>query len=200
MKRILFIAAIFAFTQFATAQKKNSTKPTVSSSSSSSSSSKSFGEGFGQGDWFVSGQFGYGSKDNGAGGSTSTLAILPSIGYFLKENLALVGTLGIENESTAGVSNVFVVGAAVRYYMTPASKFSLFGQGGLVFRSFDGGTRINLGVQPGLNYFVAKNFSLEATFGNVGIVNNSPKGGSGSTDFEFGIDMTDIGLGLNYRF
>ncbi len=208
MKKILFIISIFAFTQFSTAQKKGSTKTTAttsSNSSSSNSSSRSGGEGFDQGDWVISGQFGYGSKKNLAGGSDSTLAILPSVGYFLKENLALVGTLGIKNTSTAGVSGTtLVVGAAVRYYMTPASKFSLFGQGGIGFESSDGLTVIELGVRPGLNYFVAKNFSLEATFGNIGIVNTSPKGGNGSTDFNFGINMSnitsDFGLGLNYRF
>lgn len=202
MKRILFIAAIFAFTQFATAQKKNSTKPTVSSSSSSSSSSKSFGEGFGQGDWIISGEFGYVSKKNELGASTSGFKVLPSVGYFLSDDLALVGTIGIRNESVGGgtSTNTFVVGAAARLYLTPASKFSLFGQGGIGFETNDGGTAITLGVKPGLNYFVAKNFSLEATFGDVGIVNTSPKGGDGSTDFQFGIDMTNIGLGLNYRF
>ena len=213
MKKFLFIVLVFAFTQLSVAQKKITTETvtpatntTSKTSSSTSKPSQSDGEGFNQGDWFVSGKFGYVSKKNNSNVSTSTLAILPSLGYFLKENLALVGTIGIENSSSGGgtSSNTFVIGAAARYYMTPASKFSLFGQGGIEFQSNDGGTVIELGVKPGLNYFIAKNFSLEATFGNVGIVNTSPKVGDGSTDFQFGIDLSNItstfGLALNYRF
>lgn len=212
MKKILFIISIFAVTQFSLAQKKTTKQiptpaptpvtSTIKSTTSKTTSSKSDGEGFNQGDWFISGQFGYTSKKNAAGGSNSELAIAPSIGYFMKENLALRGTLGIINSSSGGAtsSNTFVIGAAVRYYMTPTSKFSLFGQGGIEFKTNDEGTALVLGVKPGLNYFVAKNFSLEATFGNFGIANTSPKVGDGSTDFEFGIDMSSIGLGLNYRF
>ena len=163
------------------------------------SSTLNYGEGFNNGDWVISGKLGYANKSV-AGVSGSELAVLPSVGYFLKDNLALVGTLGIENTSGGGTSsNTLVVGAAVRLYMTPGSKFSLFGQGGILFKKPENTSEFEISVKPGFNYFVAKNFSIESTFGSIGIVNTSA-GGTSNTDFNFGINMSEIGLGLNYRF
>ncbi len=218
MKKIILVLALLGICQVTVAQKKKKAvaKTTVttvsepekrSSSSSSSSSSRSSSgssgqEGFRQGDIFVSGSFGYVSEKNDAGASTSKTSILPSLGYFLKDNIALVGTIGFEsNDSGAGSSqNVFVLGAAARYYTTPAAKFSLFGQAGIGFASGDDVTRFSIGVKPGLSYFLNNHFSVEATVGEFGIVNTSVDGGGSNTDFNFGADLTKLGIGLNYKF
>jgi hypothetical protein len=219
MKKIILALALLGMLQTTVAQKKKksssktttitASEPVVRSSSSSSSSSTSSSrssnssssaqEGFRQKDIFVSGSFGYtSSKDEGV--SKSETSILPSLGYFLKDNIALLGTIGFKSRDNGGGSaNTFVIGAAARYYITPAAKFSLFGQAGIGFESGDKTTVLTLGVSPGLNYFLNNHFSVEATVGEFGIVNTSG-GGASNTDFNFGADLTKLGLGLNYKF
>ena len=187
MKKFLLVFTFFAISQLSVSQKKTPNK--VVSSNTLPTSTKSGGEGFENGDWFISGKLGYTSEEKG-GINTSTLGILPSVGYFIGDKLALLGSLGFENKISGSVSNdSFVAGAALRYYTTPSSKFSLFGQGGVTFKSVGSSVTIfEIGLKPGLNYFISNNFSLESTFGNVGIVSND-----GNTDFNFGINMSEIG-------
>ncbi len=212
MKKIILALAILGMFQTSVAQKKKNssakttttsqpeTRSSISSSSSSSRSSSSGQEGFRKDDLFISGAFGYVSKKDGAL-STSSTSLRPSLGYFIKDNIALVGTIGFESKDTGvgSAANVFVLGAAARYYMTPASKFSLFGQGGIEFQSGKAVTIFSLGVKPGLSYFLNNHFAVEATVGEFGIVNTSVSGTS-NTDFNFGADLSNLGLGLIYKF
>lgn len=178
---------------------ESTSKAKTTSSKSSTSSGSSGQEGFRSGDIFISGSFGYVSKKEGDV-STSKTSILPSLGYFLKDNIALVGTIGFENTDAGGTStSAFVIGAAARYYVTPAAKFSLFGQAGIGFKSAKDLTVLTIGVKPGLNYFLNDHFSVEATVGEIGIINTSV-GSNSNTDFNFGADLSQIGLGLNYKF
>jgi hypothetical protein len=217
MKKIILALALLGMLQTTVAQKKKkstskattttttATKPETKSPSSSSSgtsssssssnrsstaSSGSTQEGFRQGDIFVSGSFGYNS-------ASENTTILPRLGYFLKENIALVGTIGLVDDDNG---ERFVIGAAARYYTTPAAKFSLFGQAGIGFESGDEVTILSIGIQPGLSYFLNNHFSVEATVGEFGIVNTSIDGGGSDTDFNFGANLSQIGLGLNYKF
>jgi hypothetical protein len=222
MKKIILALALLGMLQTTVAQKKKkvvkkettitASEPVVRTSSSSSSSSSSSitsssrgsssgQEGFRAGDIFISGSFGYVSKKNDAGSTTSETSILPSLGYFLKYNIALLGTIGFKNTDNGGSSaNTFVIGAAARYYTTPAAKFSLFGQAGIGFESAKNSTAFTIGVKPGLSYFLNNHFSVEATVGEFGIVNTSVDGGGSNTDFNFGADLTQLGIGLNYKF
>ena len=82
-KIILTVAAVFALT-FANAQDKKE---------------KSTGEGFSNGDLYLTGTAGFSSsktgdaKDNG-------FTLSPGLGYFLSENLALEGALMINSSTT----------------------------------------------------------------------------------------------------
>jgi hypothetical protein len=210
MKKGLFILALI-FTINATYSQK--IKKSSSSSSSSDGGSRSSSYGFKEGDFVVTGAFGVTSSSAG-GTSNTSFKILPSLGYFISDKIAIGGTLGYEKNGgglaggvVTGGTNNFIVGAFGRYFITPKSQFSLFGQGLLKFISSspEGGsgsnTTFGLGFSPGLNYFVSSRFSLEATFGEVGFESQSASGGGGSnTGIKFGLDMTDINLGLTYKF
>ncbi len=165
--------------------------------------------GFSKGDFIITGAFGV--KSTSVGGTSSTsFKILPSLGYFVSEKIAIGGTLGYQQNGAGNgnaATNDFIVGLFGRYYMKPKSQFTFFGQGLLSFVSSSpqggGGssTTFGLGFSPGLNYFVSNRFSLEATFGEIGFKSTSSSGGGGSnTGFNFGFDLTDIGFGLNYKF
>jgi hypothetical protein len=204
-KNIFFLFLFISITNVTFSQKVKNV-PKVTSVSSSYSS-----YGFSKGDFVVTGAFGV--KSSSVGGTSSTsFKILPSLGYFVSDKIAIGGTLGyVQNGSGSGIVNTatndFIVGLFGRYYMKPKSQFTFFGQGLLSFVSSSpqtgngSSTTFGLGFSPGLNYFVSNRFSLEATFGEIGFKSTSVSGGgSSNTGFNFGFDLTDIGFGLNYKF
>jgi hypothetical protein len=198
-KIILTVAAVFAF-GFANAQDK-----------------KESSEGFSKGDVFVTGAFSLGStNDKNAEVKTSSFEIAPQLGYFVSENIAIGLKVGYSSDKTkssvATTSDIsgIEVGAFGRYYFTPASKFSLFGQLGFDYGSLTNNltnpkaklntTDINLGL--GLNYFVSSNFSIEAgvaalSFGNA---KSDVSGDKGESAFSFGGDWRAVSFGVNYKF
>jgi opacity protein-like surface antigen len=196
-KVILTVAAIFAF-GFANAQETTD-------------------GGFANGDVFISGAVGFGSSSTGDV-KTNAFEIAPSVGFFVSPNIALGGRLGYLSETDdSGVletkQNTFSIGVFGRYYMTPAAKFSLFGELAVDYATskFDDGVpgtddqKANgFGVQvaPGVSYFLAKNFAIEASWGVLGYSSVKPDvDGAESTDsFQIGLDLRDINLGLVYKF
>ncbi|MCY1479711.1 Autotransporter beta-domain protein [compost metagenome] len=198
-KIILTVAAVFAF-GFANAQEETT-------------------EGFKKGDVFISGAVGFGSTKTGDF-KTSDFIIAPSAGYFVTENIAIGVALGYESSKIEfggddAKNNTFSVGAFGRYYFTPASKFSFFGQLGVNYNSYDNefdleaeelgefkGDGFGVALAPGVNYFITKNLSLEATFGILGFETTKPDadGAEKTNSFDFGLDTRDIRLGLVYKF
>ena len=203
-KIILTVAAVFALT-FANAQDKK----------------ESTGEGFSNGDLYLTGTAGFSSEKAGntkADGFTLT----PGVGYFIADNLAIEGQLSIMGskgpEDYFGDGNIyevkrsgFGVAAGVRYYFTPASKFSLSIGGNLSYDSvkeeltgFPGDVTkkiIGVNIPLGLNYFVSNDFALTSTWGGFGYSSND-NGGNGAdktTGFNLGLDLSSISFGLLYK-
>ena len=169
--------------------------------------------GFAKGDVFVSGAFSIGSEKTGDDKS-SGFEIEPKVGYFVTENIAIGGKLGFASykaEDTFGDTDdlsALTVGAFGRYYMTPASQFSLFGQLGFDYSSIDDKladvqeNEIGLNLGLGLSYFVSNNWSIEATWAGLGYTSND-NGGNGAektNSFGLGADLRAISFGVNYKF
>ncbi len=194
-KIILTVAAVFAF-GFANAQEEAK------------------GEGFSKGDVFISGSVGFSSNDNKATGvKTDMFNVTPRAAYFVTENIAVGLSLGFAQTKEADdKATEFKVGAFGRYYFTPASKFSVFGQLGFDYFNNKVETSTPLGsveaksngfdvaVAPGVSYFVSKNFALEATFGRLGYRTSKPDGGEATNNFGLNVDLSNINLGLVYKF
>ncbi|WP_308131627.1 outer membrane beta-barrel protein [uncultured Flavobacterium sp.] len=198
-KIVLTVAAVFAF-GFANAQEETS-------------------EGFKKGDAFISGAVSFGSTKTGDF-KTSDFEIAPSAGYFVTDNIALGLAFGYGSSKVdVGVADAknstLSVGAFGRYYFTPASKFSIFGQLGVNYMNYDfefnpetitpaesKGNGFGVAVAPGVSYFLAKNFAIEATFGILSYetLNPDEDGVDSTNGFNFGLDMRDIRLGLVYKF
>ena len=198
MKKLLFAAvAVFAFS-FANAQEESTDG------------------GFSQGDVFVSGSVGFGSEKTGDAKS-SDFTFSPAVGYFVTENIA-VGvrldlTSGKEEFGGGAEDKTSSFGADVfgRYYFTPASKFSLFGElavgigstkeepaTGGEFKSKTFG--VNAGV--GVNYFLSDNWAIEAGWAGLGY-NSDDNGGDGAdktNSFGLNVDLSSINFGLVYKF
>ena len=93
-KIILTVAAVFALT-FANAQDK-----------------KEGSEGFAKGDLFLTGAFNYSSTKAGDV-KTDGLTLAPGIGYFLTDNVALVGALEIGSSKDASEVKTSTLGLHV---------------------------------------------------------------------------------------
>ncbi|WP_336070945.1 MULTISPECIES: outer membrane beta-barrel protein [unclassified Mesoflavibacter] len=168
--------------------------------------------GFAKGDLFISGSVTFSNESTGDV-KDNAFEVAPKVGYFLSENIALGAKVGyttskIDNGTADANNNAFAVGVFGRYYFTPASKFSLFGELAADYMSYDNeyptvvegdGFGANLGA--GLNYFVSSNFSIEAGVGVLGFNSTKADGADDATNtFSVGGDWTNVTFGVNYKF
>ncbi len=122
--------------------------------------------------------------------------------------------------------NAFVVAPFLRKYWTLSDKLYIFGQlqvplefgqekldfnnegdGGdpilsAAFTQKNNYTNIGVNIKPGLDYFITKNWSIEATIGEFGY--NTYKrdidGARRADDYKFGISLTSVTFGVKYVF
>ena len=169
--------------------------------------------GFSKGSMFVSGAFSIESSKTGEA-KTSGFEIEPKFGYFVTENIAIGGKLGYASSKAeaAGVdtedNTALTIGAFGRYYFTPASQFSLFGQAGLDYSSVENklvdakGNQIGINVGLGLSYFVSNDWAIEATWAGLGYTTNDNGGDGADKTNTFGLDadLRAISFGVVYKF
>lgn len=171
------------------------------------------GFGFAKGDLFFSGSIGYNSTKTGDV-KTSEMTFAPIVGYFITENIAIGGQLSfgrgtsedeLDNESK---TTTFGINAIGRYYLTPANRFSVYGQANIGFSSQkmdpDGGEDIkssgwNIGVGPGFSYFLSDRIAMEAGIGLLGYSSQKPDEGDNTNTFEFGLDMANVNFGIIWK-
>src|SRR5690606_11676355 len=161
-KIILSVAAVFAF-GFANAQDTEGTGT----------------KGFANGDVFITGAVGIGTTSFDED-KESSFEIAPSVGLFVTDNIAIGVRLGYTSEKAEVASvetqdfTTLSIGAFGRYYATPSSDFSFFGELGFNYNSMEDNlsdgkaTGFELGLALGVSYFIADNFALEAAFGIIG--------------------------------
>jgi outer membrane protein len=165
--------------------------------------------GYSKGDAFISGAFNVGSqKDEGT--KTNQFTIEPKVGYFVTENIAIGAKLGFgsSKEELDVKKNNFTVGAFGRYYFTPASQFSVYGQAGLDFTNSKikpgdyKENQIGANVGLGLSYFLSNHFAIEATWLGLGysVNNNGGHGAEKANNFNFGTDLNAVNFGVVYKF
>ena len=174
---------------------------------------ESTGKGFSKGDIFISGSFGINSEKEGDNKSTG-FEIAPKVGFFVTENIAIGGKLGFSSDKAENAiadtqdEARLTVGAFGRYYFTPSSDFSLFGELGVDYSSVDNKltdvkeNEIGANLGLGLSYFVSSNFAIEATWAGLGYTTND-NGGDGAdktNSFGLGADLSSINFGLLYKF
>lgn len=171
--------------------------------------------GFSKGNIFVSGGVGFNSSKTGDF-KESTTEFSPAFGYFVTENIALGARLSIasgKQELGSAEEKVSAFGAEVfgRYYWSPASQFSVFGElaagiGSFKYEPVIGPEEtsktfgVNAGV--GVNYFLSNNFAIEAGWAGLGY-NTDDNGGDGAdktNSFGLNVDLSSINFGLTYKF
>ena len=100
------------------------------------------------------------------------------------------------------------VGAFGRYYATPSSQFSVFGNLGFDYMSTDdklSDVKVNgyeIALSPGVSYFLNSNFAMEASFGKLGYssVKADVTGAEATNSFGLNLDLRSITFGLVYKF
>jgi outer membrane protein W len=207
MKKIILSAAALLVFGFANAQDK---------------AESNGGKGFSNGDVFVTGSVGYSSETTGDVKSNS-FTVSPAVGFFVTENIAIGGMIGYESstgdQDISGEgdffevkTNTFSIGAFGRYYATPASDFSFFGELGLAYATskseasdLDIESKANgfgVAVSPGVSYFISSNFALEATIGALSYSSMKPDfdGAEATNNFDLNLDLTNVTFGLVYKF
>ena len=198
MKKLLFAAAaVFAF-GMANAQEGETS-------------------GFAKGDVFVTGAFSVsGTNNKNTDEKTSYFEIAPQVNYFLTENISLGAKIGYTSDKAEANSvdtmdeSTIAFGLVGRYYLTPASKFSLFGQLGVEYMSMTDNLstpefKVNgfgAGLGLGLNYFVSSNFSIEASVAALEFASAKADvpNAENVTAFGFGGDWRSVSFGVNYKF
>ncbi len=205
MKKIILSAAALFLFGFANAQEATSTTES---------------KGFVNGDSFISGSVGYSSTKTGDFKSDS-FNISPQVGFFVSDNIAIGAFIAYTSESGDQVledtafevkTTAIAAGAFARYYATPTSDFSFFGQfevGYVSAKSEVEGTDFEskangfaLGLSPGISYFISSNWALEASMGALSYSSVKPDfdGAESTNNFELNLDMTDITFGVIYKF
>lgn len=61
-------------------------------------------------------------------------------------------------------------------------------------------TQVGVTVKPGLDYFLNKNWTIEATIGEFGYNNFKPKDGDAVNNYSFGLNLANVGIGVKYVF
>ncbi|WP_027381591.1 outer membrane beta-barrel protein [Chryseobacterium daeguense] len=61
-------------------------------------------------------------------------------------------------------------------------------------------TQVGVTVKPGLDYFLNKNWSIEATIGEFGYNNYKPKDGDATNNYSFGLNLSSVTFGVKYVF
>lgn len=149
------------------------------------------------------------------------------VGYQTEKTTA-VSTTTIGNVTTVNSSvekyPAFVVAPFARKYWTLSDKLYFFGQLAVPMQfgkaetenssvSTNGTTtvststsaeskytQVGVTVKPGLDYFLNKNWTIEATIGEFGYNNFKPKEGDATNNYSFGLNLANVGIGVKYVF
>lgn len=162
-----------------------------------------------KGKWFLMGQAGYGTQNDG---DITNYSILPAVGYFVAPTTAVGLAIGYAGDSdkTSGTKiegNQFIVQPLARQYWGLTDNLFFFGQASvpLVFGEVasDKYSSVGVNVGAGLDYFLSSHWSIETQFGFIDWTSVKPDGGNSTSDFNIGVNSGLLGglkLGVKYVF
>jgi hypothetical protein len=180
---------------------------------------KDGGKGFYRGDAILTGAVGF-SQSKLGGYKKVTLEFLPKAAYFVSGHFAMGIAAGcslmiLDDNDDIGsdITNLKIsLGPVVRYYHTPAKKFSFFGEVGFLYNTTttNGGgvdevdfntNGFEVGLSPGVSYFISKNFALEASLGlfKTQTVKTDEDDVPSKYVHTSSFDLTDLTIGLVYK-
>ena len=178
---------------------------------------------FAEGDVIITGSLGVATTELG-NVKTTTTSINPKVGYFVTENIAagIQGGVGLSKGKMGDIDAVdaitYSAGLFGRYYISPKKQFSVFAELGVNYVATsndffkpEGSTTaakmkqngFGAAFGPGINYFIAKNFAIEAGLGVLAYSNQKMDlmGAEVKTNsFALRLDLSKVNFGLVYKF
>lgn len=182
-----------------------------------------------KGDFILGGNVSFNSIKSDASGANSAydFTILPNVGYFVSDNIAIGTGIGyqasrLDEASEFGKTEAFVIAPFGRYYTPVSNNFKFFGQLSVpmafgnvkaIDENLDTGsktgssTAIGVALSPGFAYFPSNNIGLEFSINGLSYVNYSVEDGDGNDikgagfdSFSFGADFFAPSLGVHFYF
>lgn len=182
-----------------------------------------------KGTYIIGGTASYESSKSDADNAKATqnLSIVPNLGYFVSDNIAIGTGIGYEYSkvgyaSASGQNEAVVVSPFGRYYVGLSDKFKFFGQasvpmafGTVKATDADGeagdktgtSTSIGVAVSPGFAYFPTKKIGIELGFTGASFNSYKVKDaddndlkGAGREDFAIGANFFSPKIGIQFHF
>jgi len=156
--------------------------------------------GFSKGNIALTTGFNYGSTTTGTT-KTTDIGFTPMGMYMIQNNWGIRGGLSFTSKKveTGGVStktDVFGLNAGARYFFTPSNRLSFYLDGGVDASFPTNVTNFGVNFNPGVNYFIHKNWAVGANFNLMRFDVSAPSGGDANVNFNIN-PVTNLG-GLNF--
>lgn len=144
---------------------------------------------------------------------SSSFSLVPTFGYFLKDNVAIGVDLGLYTDTYTNDDKETSIGFApyARFYkFLVEDKLAIYGQGGIGFASGkydpDGGNESNSGsfgvyVRPGFSYFFNQKWALDFQLAGISYTSYDPDKDADDDkekSFVFGASSFNPSLGFRY--
>lgn len=182
-----------------------------------------------KGDVILGGNVSFNTIKTDASGANSSydLSIVPNVGYFVDDNIAIGTGIGyqtsrLDEASELGKTEAFVIAPFGRYYAPISNNFKFFGQLSVpmafgtvkaIDDNLDTGdktgssTSIGVALSPGFAYFPSSKVGLEFAINGLSYNNYSVEDGDGNSikgaghdSFSFGADFFAPSLGIHFYF
>src|SRR5690554_23685 len=182
-----------------------------------------------KGKFIVGGNASYSTSKTDAEGAKAShnFSIVPNVGYFVAENIAVGTGIGYQSSkaSTAspiGKQEAFVVAPFGRYYTPVADKFKFFGHLSVpmafgttkatdsdlkVGDKNGNSTSIGVALSPGFAFYPSSKIGIEFAFNGISYNNQSFEDangnklkGSGRDSFSIGTDFFAPKIGIQFHF
>ncbi|WP_369992850.1 OmpW family outer membrane protein [Winogradskyella sp.] len=172
-----------------------------------------FTSGWSEGDITLSGSLNY-SRTSQDDVKDSNFGIMPQVGYFFNENLQGGLSLGyMSSTAEAGDSDIFdestlMLGAFLRYYCMPESRFAPFASLGINYMSTDDALAdvkfngFNVGVGIGADFFLNDDWALTTSVGAISYTTEKADfdGAEARNTFALDLDFKNVWFGVIRRF
>lgn len=167
---------------------------------------------------FIMGEAGYSTQNDG---NIKKYTILPVVGTFIAPATAVglgIGYTGTNTdlgEKSTKKEGTFIVKPLVRQYWGLTDNLFIFGQAAIPLgfgnetaeaagvKTKTNSTSYGLEIAPGIDYFLSKNFSIEASLGLFKWNSTKTKGSDAINDIELGVNsgfLNGAKLGFKYIF
>ena len=137
---------------------------------------------------------------------TTTIKLLPEIGYELDENWSIGTVVGYQYSKTGDLkTNTFTIAPYARYSFLQSDLIKLFVDGGFGFstakvKGSDAANSWNIGLKPGLAIKLSDRFCLVAKYGFLGYSQDETPMGTKTKNFGLDLDTDELSFGFHYIF